>query len=288
MSRPFSDPLGEIRLPGGGLQAPSFFGSAGDLFGTYHGPAAPPRGAVLLCPAFGHEYVRSHRAYRHLAGRLARQGRAVLRFDLFATGDSAGEDLEASLERWCRDVAEAAEALRERSGVARPTLLGRRLGAALAVLHGCAGGDVENLVLWDPVVNGGSYLEDVEAAHLEFVTSPRGRYLGALEEVEERMVDKGFVERLGQRLSPELADEIAALDLRRLDDAPAARVLVLETRESPEPAALADRLGELGTTVERRAVPDPHGWTIDDPLQQIVPNPVLAEIVDWIEGGPDR
>ena len=288
MSRALADSASEIHLPGGAVQAPGFFGSAGDLFGTYHGPSGPPRGAVLLCPAFGHEYIRSHRAYRHLAERLARKGFAVLRFDLYATGDSAGEDLEASLERWCRDVGEAADTLRARSGLARPVLMGRRLGAALAVLHGAARGDVDDLVLWDPVMTGRTYLEEMEAAHLEFVTSPRGRYLGALEEAAERLVDKGFAERLGQRLSPELAGEMEALDLRRLERLPAARILVLETRVSAESPMLAARLGELGAVVDRRQVPDPQGWTIDDPLQQVVPNPVLAEIAEWIEGGPSR
>lgn len=285
MSEAFADPGAQIALPGGAILVPGFFGRRGELFGCYHGTAGAASGAALLCPAFGYEYIRSHRAYRHLADRLARGGRAALRFDLFGNGDSAGGDLEAGLGRWRLDVATAAAALRERSGVARPVLVGRRLGAALAVLHGVEHGGVDDMVLWDPVVSGATHLEEMERAHRDFVSSPRGRYLGALEEPEERREDRGFVERMGQRISDLLLAEIGAMDLRRLEAAPARRVLLVETRDHPEPGALAARLEEVGVEVHRSQVADPQGWTIEDPLQQVVPNPVLAEIEGWITRG---
>ena len=69
-----------------------FFGNPGSpLYGSYESPSASVRRdcGIVLCYPLMAEYLRSHRAFRQLAVRLAEAGFPVLRFDYFGSGDSA-------------------------------------------------------------------------------------------------------------------------------------------------------------------------------------------------------
>jgi uncharacterized protein len=140
------------------------------LFGVFH--AADPRKAtpvaVLLCNPFGHEALRGHRFYRLLAERLSRQGVAALRFDYHGTGDSPGEDEDGDLAGWAQDVCEAHRELLRRSGAQEVTWFGARLGASLALKAARASAPrVKRLVLWDTVLDGRMYLEELGRVQLD-------------------------------------------------------------------------------------------------------------------------
>ena len=98
----------EIETPFGPKQA-IYFGAVGrPLLGFYHPPKDGSwRGVgVVLVPPIGTDRTRSDRAYRHLAERLSRAGFACLRFDLFGTGDSGGDEFAPGLlASWLDDVA---------------------------------------------------------------------------------------------------------------------------------------------------------------------------------------
>ena len=113
---------------------PMYFGTAGTLFGIYHPPQASPARshAIVLCYPLGHEYLRVHRSFRNLAVALSRLGFPVLRFDYAGTGDSAGDGSDTSLETAQRDLDDAIEEVRRRSGLARIAIAGLRLGATIA------------------------------------------------------------------------------------------------------------------------------------------------------------
>jgi alpha/beta superfamily hydrolase len=113
---------------------PIFFGpSERQLYGVYHPPRGAPRDlGVLLCYPAPQEYMRTHWAMRRLATLLSQRGFHVLRFDYYATGDSAGESSEAALGTWSRDIGLAASELRDVAGVGTVSAVGLRLGATLA------------------------------------------------------------------------------------------------------------------------------------------------------------
>ena len=148
---------------------PFFFGTRQRrLFGVYSPARASASGsgtkAVLLCPPWGQEYLRAHRAMKQLATLLNQAGVHVLRFDWFGTGDSAGEMLDASLAGWQADIETAIDELKDTTDAARVGLVGLRLGGMLAA--GVAARrrkDVDSLVLWDPVVSGEGYLKELLA-----------------------------------------------------------------------------------------------------------------------------
>ena len=148
---------------------PMLFGPASrQLFGLFHAPERDGGVALLICQPFGQEAIRAHRLFRVLADRLARGGVAVLRFDYYGTGDSPGEDTDAELEGWRRDVCSAHEELRRRAGSRRIIWLGSRLGAAMAVLAAKSGRcDPSRLVLWDPIVDGARYMDTLRAGHVD-------------------------------------------------------------------------------------------------------------------------
>jgi pimeloyl-ACP methyl ester carboxylesterase len=130
--------------------------------------------AVLLCNPFGQEAIRCHRAFRMIAEKLARIGVSSLRFDYFATGDSPGDDGEGDLPRWQRDVVLAHEALLRRSGARTVAWIGLRLGAWIALCAAVlAPTRPARVILWDPVLDGSRYLEEL-CEHHAFWTRRRG------------------------------------------------------------------------------------------------------------------
>jgi len=151
------------------MMTPLVFGPpARQLMGIFHRPDAAARMAVLICPPFGHEQIRVQRFQRVLADRLARAGIAVLRFDYFGTGDSPGDDTDGELDGWRGDIHAAHDELRRLAGAPSIVWLGMRLGATLALMAARTGrSHPVRLVLWDPVVDGPAYLDQLRAAHVD-------------------------------------------------------------------------------------------------------------------------
>lgn len=95
---------------------------------------------------------------------LSRQGHHVLRFDYYGTGDSAGSVTETLPDTWVGDVKLAAAELLDLSAARSLSLVGLRLGAAVA-LDACRMGlKARSLVLWEPVLSGKAYLDELVAA----------------------------------------------------------------------------------------------------------------------------
>src|SRR5882724_6274115 len=90
---------------------PFYFVSRGQpLFAWLHTPGSEIvfNHGVILCSSLGHEQVHAYRGMRHLADALAGRGIAVLRFDWFGTGDSAGDDTSPDLvANWQANVRDA-------------------------------------------------------------------------------------------------------------------------------------------------------------------------------------
>jgi len=217
---------------------PTFFGKSGQqLFGVYHPPLArrAPAASALLCHPAAQEYMRTHWAFRKLAAELARAGLHVLRFDWHGTGDSSGELTGASVALWVSDVGTAAAELSDLSEVARPSLVGLRLGALLATLAVQKGLAVKDLVLWEPALDGASHLRElaeIEKARYDSLALPSR---------------SGPEELFGYAMPAALRAELEALDLRRVGQLAADRIVVVAGSALPEHealrASLRDRAG---------------------------------------------
>lgn len=202
------------------------FGPAGrQLAGILHPPtrtrSAPA--SVLICNPFGQEAIRIHRLLRLLAENLARKGFATLRFDYFGTGDSDGDDEQASLSGWRADIG-AAHAELARATLARKTAwLGVRLGgtAALQAAEGVAWPPA-HLIAWEPVLDGAAYLSTLRAEHADYVRRHRllaGPAPGAASDL------------LGFAASAVMAEEIGRLGVDTLPGRPPCGVTVVGAGE---------------------------------------------------------
>jgi pimeloyl-ACP methyl ester carboxylesterase len=145
---------------------PMFFGdSERKLYGVYDAPTGTERRshAVLLCYPGVQEYNTSHWSFRRLASLLARDGHHVMRFDYFGSGDSSGSVEEGTPEIWIDNIRQATAELKDLSGARQLSVLGKRLGATLAALACEELVSAHRLLLWDPVVDGGAYVQELEA-----------------------------------------------------------------------------------------------------------------------------
>jgi pimeloyl-ACP methyl ester carboxylesterase len=268
----------EIRSAAG-RKVPIHFGAAGrPLFGFFH-PAADGavRGTgVVLCSPIGTDQTRSDRAYRHLAERLAASGFPCLRFDLYGTGDSGGDEFVPDLVNgWLDDVGTASDELRARTGVQSIALVGLRLGATVAMAHAAARGGIDSLVLWDPCVSGASFVGEVTKLHKLYM-----RIEPQLAKAPPPRTDGE--EALGTFLPRALLDELSQIDLLRTASRPAARALVIDGGHVAGRDALMTHLRELGTEAELRSHPG-HKFLVTVSHRSLVPDEVIDSIVGWLE-----
>ncbi len=159
-------------------EIPCHFGPGQALFGIFHPGAFEYGTGVLLCPPLGQDLIRCHRLYRQLAHALASLGTAVLRFDYYGTGDSAGASEEVEWPRCLSDVTTAAQHLRLRGGCQQIIGFGARLGGSLALAAAERAG-LDQLILWDPILDGADHvavldaLQDALGVDLDRFTAPR-------------------------------------------------------------------------------------------------------------------
>jgi len=247
------------------------------LYGCYHPPAGAARSsAYLLCPPLGHESLQFHRLHRQLAILLAEAGHAVLRFDLRGCGDSAGAEDSWSLSGWTEDCNVAVEECKRRAGTAQVGLVGMRLGGALALATAAAREDVDAVVLWDPVVDGKAYLEELRALQHSMVS-----YAHVVPDPDDNRQ-----EILGFPLPDALVADLEALDNSSLGRRPAERALLIQSHEAVEQDPLRKALAGVGVRVDHERMPNPHLWEwIEDFGKVHVPHKILQAIVAWAGAG---
>jgi alpha/beta superfamily hydrolase len=248
------------------ISAFHFGGNERRLFGIYAcSSAMRTRGlhGVLFCNPFGQEAIRLHRLLKVVAERLARDGAATLRFDYFGTGDSAGEDAECDLEGWQEDVRTAHQELVSRSGAERVTWFGAGLGGTVVMLASQGAVRPQRAVLWNPVVDGPAYLEQLRLKHVQALeasyTFPDPSWREALRDPAAfRHEASGF------EISARFRAQIAAL--ARVTAPPA----TVDTHVIADPADVAlrrwleteYRAHQEGTAVTQLA--DPFEWSAEE------------------------
>jgi len=251
---------------------PFYFGSSKrPLFGIHHPPKSElvrNRG-VVLCPAIGQDYMRTHRGLKQLAIQLSKCGFHVLRFDYFGTGDSGGESTEATLEQWINDAGEAIEELKDNAGVRQVSLIGIRLGAAIAAQAAQAHPEVDSLILWDPVVTGAAYLEE-----LIRLGEPAGMN-GA--------VPPGTVGVSGFPLTPSLTSGLRQIDLPGIVEPMAEHVLLVVSEERTEFNQLQVHLAATTQHSSCHLVPSATNWDVVDRMGAVLlPQKIIQDIVTYL------
>ena len=260
---------------------PFYFGTSRQpLFGLYHPPtgAADRNRGVVLCHSFGREYILAHRSFRHLTTRLSRAGFHVLRFDYYGCGDSGGDDDEVRLETWQENTEAAVEELRDYADIRRISLLGFRLGAAMAVRAATPSLALDDLVLWEPVIDGPAYLRELETFQREWL---RGHDDGS-----EPVDADGAFEVFGFPVTAALRAE---MDTLRMDADPvphAARVLAVDQSEETTTGPVIESWHAPDRPVVHRHIAAPRFWVKGELNTSQVPAEVIGSLVSWLEEAP--
>ena len=157
-----------------GYWLPHWIGGEGRrLYAALHPARAPAPGCgVLLVPPLLHEQLRSRRLLTQIAIRLADAGSACLRFDFLGSGDSDGRGDRMDLASMCEDIGIAMAALRASTGVAEAAVLAFRGGALPLSSWLATSGDVDRVVLWEPIVDGAGWMDELADADAAELCSP--------------------------------------------------------------------------------------------------------------------
>ncbi|HUN43588.1 MAG TPA: alpha/beta hydrolase [Acetobacteraceae bacterium] len=248
-----------------------------DCFGMLH-PADGAHG-VLICSTMGDEALNVYRPLVHLADRFAAADVPTLRLEYYGTGDSGGEDGEPCRFRtWLNNIAAGVRWLRANCGVGPVTLVGVRLGAALAARAACDIDDIASLVLLAPVASGRRFLREMVL---------RANAIAEIWQVASHIEDGGWFEAHGLRVDRSTRDELERLDVAKLPRRPALHALVLDQRGSPAGGVMAGRLRQLGADVTNETVDD-LAEMLRDPYENAVPHEAFAKAVDHTVSGAAR
>jgi uncharacterized protein len=253
---------------------PVLFGTAQRrLAGLYHPPASgySPR-AFLLCNPAGQEAIRVYRCYRELALRLSQAGAHVFRFDYSGCGDSWGDAADCSMAGWLHDIETAAMELLDTAATEQLSVIGFRMGGALACMASLSLPKVSRMILVDPVVSGESYVRSAEAAHRVMLEDPYRFPMS-------RTFDEAPGELLGFEMPDSLLDEIRRIDLFSCTPTGRCRVELITSSETDEHRELRDRWQESGINCGLTTVPSATSWDDGRMMEQTLIAPGLVAAV---------
>ena len=194
---------------------PFYFGDSDrKLYGVFHHPEkrVPNAPAVLLLNPFGEEAIRAARIFKQLAERLARAGASVLRFDYYGSGDSEGDCETLDFDGMGRDAETAHDELEAMSSARRFIWIGLGLGGAVALRAAeQLRARLAQLILWDPVLDGGAYLADLREAHVSMLAYVLDAPLARIERETPSSTDD-LTEAMGAHLSPGLRTQLRGFE----------------------------------------------------------------------------
>jgi alpha/beta superfamily hydrolase len=264
----------------------SFVGPSGRrILAFLHRPrSGAVAGGVLLCSSLYEDFHVNYRSELLVARALARHGFATVRFHYRGAGNSDDVAGGITFDSMVADARAAASWLDERTGVARPTLCGSRLGALVAS-ELAQRDDCGALVLWSPVVSGADFFRGMSrASRLAGVRlEARKRQTQGEAETSSAMTDG--VEMLGNDIHPASYRGLAARDLPPTIGR-GWRVLLVQLgmgdAENPRYTELASRWTAGGAVVDVLRVRMRQLWMVPEKWEPEEDRPTTGELVEGI------
>lgn len=203
-------------------ELPFFFDNnrAQKLFGVLHSPEHKVSDTIntmgwVLCHSFAEEKLWAHRVYVSLARCLASQGHTVLRFDYSGYGDSDGEFENSTVDDQLNDIYAAIDTLKDKvQNTDNIGLIGLRYGALLAAMIAESHKEISHLVLWDPVIDMGRYLQDALRANLTTQMVMHGKVITNRDELTAQIEEGQAVNIDGYDMSKMFFDSANKLNLK--------------------------------------------------------------------------
>lgn len=195
-------------------ETPAFIGPQGArLFTVFHDPAVRRHAPVVFCHPFAEEKLWTHRVFVTFARMLAEAGYPVVRFDLRGNGDSDGRFEESSVTTAAADVRSAIDHAKHLTGVGTCHLLGLRFGATIAARVAAASADLDQLILWAPVLDGAAYMKETLRINLSTQVAVHKEVVHDRDALVARMKDGGTTNIDGYELAWPFFSEASSLNL---------------------------------------------------------------------------
>lgn len=193
----------------------------GRIFVVHRVPRAENlRHGVVIIPPFAEEMNQSRRMVTLLVEALAEAGYHAMVFDLFGTGDSAGEFAEASWSGWLEQLTCCVESLRRDYGIERYSLVALRAGALLAADYlnnlDSSANRPERLLLWQPAIDGDLHLTQFLRLRVaaDMLNGKRDREL--VSAMRQQLEAGETVEVAGYGLTPAVSGGLSSASLKKL------------------------------------------------------------------------
>ena len=194
---------------------------AGDIFAIYYHPLnlQTPRLSLLVVPPFAEEMNKSRRMLTLLAARVSAMGVGVLIYDLYGTGDSKGDFIDARWDVWLQDTANAAKWLKQK-GTQHIVVLGLRFGALLGLDFSRRWQKaINSMILWQPVLSGEVMLTQFLRLYLAASMMDKSQERKTTRELRDYLHKGQALEIAGYELAPELFLNIERLRIESLCEA---------------------------------------------------------------------
>ena len=152
------------------------------------------------------------------------------------------------------------------------------MGATLAALVGTHRSNIESIVLWDPIVNGKGYIQELMALHQDWLrhTFPKPK------QAEKKKEDNGSIEISGFPLTYIMRNGLETIDLLTIKQRPANHILIIEDNEKDDVILLQDHLKNINFHLDYQYIPGPKVWLLRGMAGALVPSQLLQSIVSWI------
>ena len=223
------------------------------LFGILHEPEKLSHGTgYVLCYPFAEERLWAQRFFVKFARELARRGDPVLRFDFMGNGDSEGKFEDADVELWLSDIGRALQTLKEKvPGVRSVGLIGLRLGATLAALAADRI-DVSRLILWDPIIDGNQYMQEILRSNLMTQTAIFKEIQKDRRRLIQDMMEGKTVNADGYEISWKLYEGISDIRLNERINQYGNRCLIVQVDSRGGP--IREKIMNLGNKIAHSSV----------------------------------
>ena len=189
------------------------------LFGILYQPdGVDVKKGFLFCHPFAEEKLWTQLVFVNFARELVKRHYAVLRFDFMGHGDSEGDFENSTIETRLSDIRAAYQSLHERVPSLETTgLLGLRFGATLAALSAEKIGNIDQLILWDPIVNGHQYMQEMLRINLTTQSAVYKEIRHTREDLVKQMRDGQTVNIDGYEIGYDLYEQCSATDLLKIN-----------------------------------------------------------------------
>jgi exosortase A-associated hydrolase 2 len=260
------------------------------LYGFLH-LAKPVKGteglAYVFCSPFVEEKVRTQRTFVNFARMLAQKGISVLRFDYGGYGDSEGNFEDATISSQKSDIRKAIDILQDRTNCSKIGLLGGRLGATLAFMVGCEESIVEDIVLWDPVIDVHQYLLKYLRSNLASQTLKYKKIIHNRNKLECMILEGKNVDIEGYLLSKDFYSEAMNINLISNNFKYSGKCLIVEVvkreLDKKTPLTLLKQEIDKSGTCELSSITDNYSWEAQKKYNP-QPSELFSVTYNWIKG----